>query len=109
MAGEQSRAKVIVLGVPVQQAHAWVAGVLLSCLCSPDTSFAAHMSGVVAGVTYVYVLKPGGQGAIQLLPEVIECVTCCLLLIFYCCLLLGLLMLLCLRPSCMAIGGRKGS
>lgn len=49
----------LVLGIPIPSQFAWVFGLALSHLCSPDTSFAGHISGVLAGISYAYVLKPG--------------------------------------------------
>ncbi|KAF5842951.1 hypothetical protein DUNSADRAFT_3544 [Dunaliella salina] len=58
VAGEQKKSKVAVMGIVVPSQYVWVFGLTLAHLCSPSTSFPGHLSGVLAGLVYVYGIKP---------------------------------------------------
>ncbi|GFR42104.1 hypothetical protein Agub_g2946 [Astrephomene gubernaculifera] len=60
MRGEARRdSPVSLLGIPVPAQFAWVAQLGLTHLVTaPDTSFAGHMCGVLAGIAHTYLIKP---------------------------------------------------
>ncbi|KAJ9516384.1 hypothetical protein QJQ45_011059 [Haematococcus lacustris] len=59
VAGERRDSQVLLLGVlPVPSRFMWAAQLALVHLLLPEASFPCHMSGVGAGLAYVYLISP---------------------------------------------------